>query len=265
MSYSSSTPQTGAPLGVGAVVSESFSILMRHFLPVVLLAFVPTLIGNLISVALIRQGVLGVTADPGNASVSAILVPTLLMIVVQLVVYGLATALLVQLAYDAKLERPLRLASYFGPAIAAIVPIAILGIAGGLVMAVGLMALVVPGLWIYAVFSMMSPAVVIEKVGFSGLGRSAELTKEYRWPVLGALILVGIIGAVINYVAQWIGGMLVISMGAGFGAVVVSIVLISALAAIGLGLGSIAVALIYARLREIKEGASVRDIAAVFD
>ena len=48
MSYSANV-QTGAPLGVGAIVSESFSILMRHFVSVILLALIPTLIGFVLS------------------------------------------------------------------------------------------------------------------------------------------------------------------------------------------------------------------------
>ena len=47
--------------------------------------------------------------------------------------------------------------------------------------------------------------------------------------------------------------------------VAVGVLLITALNAIGTGLSSITIALIYARLREIKEGTSLRDIVAVFD
>ncbi len=147
----------------------------------------------------------------------------------------------------------------------AALPIAILAIVSGILMVIGLVALVVPGLWIYAVFSVMPAAVVIEKVGFGGLGRSAALTKEYRWPILGAVILIGIINFVITFVAMFVVGLLFASTGAGAGGVIIGVLVLAAITAIGFGLSSIAIALIYARLREIKEGASVRDIAAVFD
>lgn len=263
MSYSSNV-QTGAPLGVGTIVGDSFSILMRHFLSVVILAIIPTLIGLVMSGILTGWDVALGIREPAFTS-GADVIPFGLSIIGQLVTYGVTTALLVQMAYDAKLQRPLTLGRYIGPAMGAALPIAILAIVSGILMVIGLVALVVPGLWIYAVFSVMPAAVVIEKVGFGGLGRSAALTKEYRWPILGAVILIGIINFVITFVAMFVVGLLFASTGAGAGGVIIGVLVLAAITAIGFGLSSIAIALIYARLREIKEGASVRDIAAVFD
>lgn len=263
MSYTSTVPG-GTALGVGSIVSESFSILMRNLVSVVVLALVPTLIGYAISGLLVGWGpALGV-ADPVFTSAGDF-IPFGLSMVAQIVTYGVTTALLVQLAYDAKLGRSSPLGKYLGPALAAAVPIAVLGFVAGILMGIGLIALVIPGLWIYAVFSVMPAAVVIERVGFGGLGRSAALTKEYRWPILGAIILVGIVNIVISLIATFVVGLLVAAIGIGAGGIVIGILLLSAISAIGFGLSSIAVALIYARLREIKEGTSVRDIAAVFD
>jgi hypothetical protein len=249
-------------LGVGAIISDSFSILMRHFLSVVMLAIVPTLIGLVISGLMIGWDVTMGLGEPVLLD-AADFIPFGLSIIVQVATYGISTALLVQLAYAAKLDEPLRLGDYVGPAISAALPITILSIAVGLLMVIGLVALIVPGLWIYAVFSVMPAAVVIEKVGFGGLGRSAALTKDYRWPILGAIILMGIITAVITNLAVYLAGLIIASMGST--GLIVGVLAIAALTAVGGGLSSISVALIYARLREIKEGASVRDIAAVFD
>ena len=261
---SSSNVQTGTPLGVGGIVGESFSILMRHFVSVVLLAIVPTLIGFAISGMLIGWDVALGYGEPVFTGMGDF-IPFVLSIIGQLVTYGVTTALLVQMAYDAKLERRVTLGKYVGPALGAALPIAILGIVSGILIAIGFILLIVPGLWMYAVFSVMPAAVVIEKVGFGGLGRSAALTKEYRWPILGAIILIGIINFVISFVATFVVGLIVASVGVGSGGLIIAILFMSAISAVGFGLSSIAVALIYARLREIKEGASVRDIASVFD
>lgn len=263
MTYSSNV-QIGAPLGVGSIVGDSFSILMRHFISVVLLAIVPTLIGIVISGLLLGWSVALGTGEP-TFNGGADIVRFLLSIIGQLATYGVTTALLVQLAYDAKLERPIKLGRYVNPAIAAALPIALLGIVSGLLIGIGAVALVVPGLWVYAVFSMMPAAVVIEKVGFGGLGRSASLTKEYRWPIFGAILLIGLINFALSFAAMFIVGFLVSSTGGNGVALGISVLTLSAVTGIGFGLSSIAVALIYARLREIKEGVSVRDIAAVFD
>jgi hypothetical protein len=199
------------------------------------------------------------------AADGGMLVRSAVDIVVQLVLSGITTALLVQMAYDAKLRRQLKLGGYFGPALSAAIPIAILSLAAGILMVLGLIALIIPGLWIYAVFSVMPAAVVIERVGFGGLGRSAALTKDYRWPIVGAFILITIISAIIGFVAMFLVGLMMAGAGLGGGAMVIGIIVLALITTFGAALGAITVALIYARLREIKEGASVQDIAAVFD
>lgn len=263
MSSATTNPPVAA-LGVGSIISESFSILFRHLGPVLVLSLGPTLLGIVISGLLNgwneALGVAEPTAPDGGYFVRAGIDT-----IVQLVLSGVTTALMVQMAYDAKLQRPLRLGAYFGPALSAALPIAILGLAGGILTVLGMIALIIPGLWIYAVFSMMPAAVVIEKVGFGGLSRSANLTKDYRWPIVGAIILLVIIAAVIGFVAMFLVGIFLGTTGFSGVGLVVGILVLGLVSAIGAALGSISVALIYARLREIKEGASVQDIAAVFD
>lgn len=261
---STTTNPSGAALGVGSIISESFSILFRHFFPVLLLSLGPTLLNIVIS-GLLNGWSAALGRPEPVAPDGAFFARTAITTVVQLVLSGVTTALLVQMAYDAKLQRPLRPGQYFGPALSAAVPIAILGLGAGILTVIGFMLLIVPGLWIYAVYSMMPAAVVIEKVGFGGLGRSAALTKEYRWPIVGAAFLLVIIGAVIGFVAMFIVGLLLGATGFSGVGIVIGVLVLAFVTTIGAALGSISVALIYARLREIKEGATVRDIAAVFD
>ncbi|KZM51311.1 hypothetical protein [Labrenzia sp. OB1] len=251
--------QPKVPLGVGALIGESFSILFGNFLKVILVAFVPVLVGLVLSGGLIGFDVALGVEDPtfndagGTAAFG-------LAFVVEMVIYSLTTALLVQLAYDAKLKRPVQPGRYIGPALSALLPVAILSLVAGLLAGFATLLFIIPGLWVYAVFSVMVPAIVIERVGFGGLGRSARLTKQYRWPIAGALVLGLILIVVINFVVG-----LVIGLVAYIGGTILATILFSALSAIGVGYISILVALIYARLREIKEGISVDQIASVFD
>lgn len=250
---------TKVPLGVGSIVGESFSILFRNFLVVMILGFVPTLAGLWISEALLGLG-FNAMLDGTGASTATGWIGYGAAVLVQIVIYGIMTALMVQMAYDAKLGRSVTLGRYFGPALRAAVPVAVLSLIAGILTVLAAMALIVPGLWVYAVFSLMAPAVVIERAGFRGLGRSAALTKEYRWPVLGALILIGICTGVLNYVSEFAYGYGTLAMGS-----LISMVIYSALAAVAVGLSGIAIALIYARLREIKEGVSVDELVSVFE
>lgn len=251
-------------LGVSAIVSESLSLLLRNFLAVMLLATLPTLV-SLVAAGLLTgwEVALGI-AEPVITS-GADLIPFGFTIMVQLIAYGITAALLVQLAYDAKLERPVQIGRYINPALAVALPIAILGLLSGILMVLGFIALIVPGFWIYAVFSVMPAAIAIERIGFSGLGRSARLTKGYRWPIIGATILIGIMNGVVSAVAVFIVSLFAGGLGTSVAAIAFLTVTLAALSGVGYGLSAISVALTYARLREIKEGVSVRDIAAVFD
>ena len=256
-------PQSDAPLGVGSLIGDSFTILFRHFLTVVLLAVVPTLIGLTVSGMLVGLDTALGFNQPETTDVTAF-TPLLISILVQFVVYGLTSGLLVQMAYDAKLERPLQPSRYFDPALRAVFPLSILSVAVALMVALGFAALVVPGLWVYAVFCVMPVAVVIEKAGFGGLGRSASLTKGYRWPICGTLILSGIIVGLFNFAASYLVGVLIVQVSGGV-AGPIGVLAYGFLTAVANGLTAILIALIYARLREIKEGVSVSDISAVFD
>lgn len=251
--------QPNAPLGVGSLLGESFSILFGNFIKVFIVAFVPTLLGVLISALFNGLDVAVGLAEPNFAEPGAGIAFALAMIA-NIAVYSLTTALLIQLAYDAKLNRPIHIGRYIGPAISVIVPLAILSIVVGILFGIGFVFLIVPGLWIYAVFSATAPAIVIERAGFGGMGRSISLTKGYRWPIVGAILVAFICLMIINMIAAFLVGIIGSTAG-----VIVAALILTAVSTIGAGLISILVSLIYARLREIKEGVSVDQIASVFD
>ena len=257
MSHTSDTAPR-VPLGVGALVSESFSILFGKFAPVLIVALVPTVLSLLVSGLLIGFGATIGLDQPDLAAPGAGFA-FVLTTLAQIAFYSLTTALLVQLAYDAKLGRPIQIGWYISNSLGVIIPLSVLIIVAAIAAAIGFIFLIIPGLWVYAVFAMVAPVVVIERVGFGGLGRSAELTKEYRWPIIGALILMGICTAILSFFAAFVAGLLA---NAGVIVAMIAFLIPTALAA---ALTGILIALIYAKLREIKEGVNVDQIASVFD
>ena len=109
-------------------------------------------------------------------------------------------------------------------------------------------------------------AAVIERIGFGAWSRSIALTKEYRWPIVGLFIIFVILTLVIGGVLATVG--IVAAAGLGLGGVMGAIalgVVMSLLTGMVNAIGGITVALTYARLREIKEGVDIDQIAAVFD
>jgi len=248
------------PLGVGEIISGSFSIMFGNFFKVFLLGFLGAFLGFIINALL-----LGVDAALGSGPAvgtdpTTVVISSVASVVINLIIYGLVTALLIQLAYDSKLGRSNSFGAYFSSALPAIMPIAILSIVIGILSTIGAIALIIGALWVYAVFYVTAPVAVIERGGFGSMGRSAALTKEYRWPIVGLFILVVIMSIVLQFIAGFIVGFL--TAAGGLIVVGIGVAMINGLA---YAFGGIVVALVYARLREIKEGVDVDKIAAVFD
>lgn len=246
------------PFGVGSVVGDSFSILFSKLPVVALLGFIPALF----DVILTNSMNLDTTAslEPGAEFDTAGFVGRFgVAFLFSLVMMSIITATLVQFSYDAKLGRSAQIGRYFSTAIRNLPAIIVLSIVASILYAIGFMLLIIPGIWLYAVFSMLVPVIVIEGAGFGALGRSAELTKGYRWPIIGALFLIFLCLFLFGFVTAFI--LAAISGGSLFG---LGVLLETIINAISYGLASIAIAMIFARLKEIKEGVSVSDLVDVF-
>lgn len=133
-------------------------------------------------------------------------------------------------------------------------------------MTLGFVLLVVPGIILTVMWSVCSPAIVVEKRGvFASLQRSRELTKGYRWHVFGLLviyvILSWIIGAAIGGLSLATGGTLT----GGTPNLMVSLItepLVSILSGV---VASAGVASLYYELRSAKEGVGSEELASIFD
>ena len=249
-------------LGVGKIIGDTFSLFISNIASIFMLVFVPTLVIVLVQYWLtpnIDPDNLG-AFNPEDYSVAG----HILSILVPMVGMSLISALIVRLAYDAKVGNPMRPGAYFSSAIAVIIPLVICTIIASIVTGIGIVALVIPGLWIFAVWCCITPAIVIENAGFDSFGRSAQLTKEYRWPCLGAMLVVILISYIPFFVLLGLFGSLAFA-GGGVSSLGIAFILFQAVATtIYMAAYGICIALIYARLREIKEGTSVEQLAEVF-
>jgi hypothetical protein len=61
-----------------------------------------------------------------------------------------------------------------------------------------LLLLIAPGLYLFAIWAVAAPVIVIERLGVTdSLGRSRQLVRGNGWPVLGAVLLAFLIGAAV--------------------------------------------------------------------
>lgn len=243
--------------GVGAVIGETLLVLSRRFGLIFLLAFVPALIVQGLSTGLAPMPADGETAafDGYNP-----IVVVLLFWLLPLIGYSLSASVVILAAFDTKLDRPVRLNTYLKWALLNIVPVTVLSLVAGVLAGIALIALIVPGLYVWSMFSMLIPAILIEGAGFRALGRSMALTKDYRWPVLGTLVVL-VLGALL---LSLIGTLAAQTIATFLGLFVGFLVLI-AVSSVANGAVGVGVAMIYARLRELKEGVAVDTLAEGFD
>ncbi|MEM9139050.1 MAG: hypothetical protein AAGB15_04410 [Pseudomonadota bacterium] len=274
----------GQSLGIGSIVSDSFALTFQHFFAMLLIMIVPLallgglgylLFGEMVSTAMIDPTAVErqVAADP-----QGILINYGVMIVVMVLALSFVYAAIISLVFDAKGGRRVSIGSAISVGLSRSVPLFVMSMVVGVLVAVvigvvvGLIASAVPllggvvalflGFWVYGLILPFPAAVVVERLWFGALGRSIHLTAGYRWPIVLlfivfalALLVVQLLVALLSVV----GGMLGI-----VGAVITAVVFVSGIVII-YGAGAGMIALVYARLREIKEGTSMDVMADVFD
>ena len=123
-----------------------------------------------------------------------------------------------------------------------------LGIVQHVVIMLGLIALIAPGLYVLSLWMVAMPAIIVERLTVGGaLDRSAALTRERRWLVLGVFVLVAIPAILAVEILGALTGMVIVTwlLEAALSTVLVSLTVV-----------------FYALLRSEKEGTTPAQIAA---
>ncbi len=161
--------------------------------------------------------------------------------------------------------RPVRLANMMEVGIRNFLPLLGLAIVMSVGIGLGMILLFVPGMILAVIWCVAAPSLVAEKRGiFESLQRSRELTKGYRWPIFGLIVIYFIVYMVI---AGTVSGVSVATGGNldGTGNMAVTLIATPLIAVIQAIIGSSGVAAIYYELRTAKEGVGADELAAVFD
>jgi hypothetical protein len=261
-----SSPSFKPALGVFSILTGSFALFFRNLIPMALIALIPSILGILINLFLISpsdQQAMMTTQDPDQlfALYADLAWRFGFSFIIGMILFGFGAAALTIAAYDAKMERGINIGRSLGAALKHMLIVAICCVLGGLGIYLGLILLIIPGLLLMAMWFVIVPAIVVDGSGFGAFGRSASLTKEYRWPLIGLLCLF--------FIAFWLIGMAMalvqlplIMMGDGGFYVLLAFQGLAT--AFFYAIGGSMTALVYARLREIKEGTSFDELSEVF-
>lgn len=116
-----------------------------------------------------------------------------------LIVDLLSTAACVKAISDAYLDQPVGLSSSLRFAARRLGALLWMAILMWVLLTLAFIALVIPGIWLYAAWSVATPALLIEGVrGQRALGRSRELVRGRWWPVAGVLVVAGVMTTLVS-------------------------------------------------------------------
>lgn len=145
--------------------------------------------------------------------------------------------------------------SCINQALGKLLPLIGLGIVVSIGVMIGFVLLIVPGVILYLMWMVATPALVVEDKGvFDAMSRSSELTSGSKWKLLGLIVVLIIFSFIIG-----IPFGLLAFMGP-----TVAMVGNAAASAISAAVSSAGVASVYVELRRLKDGTDVGSLADVF-
>jgi hypothetical protein len=207
------TPQL-RPLSIGEVLDAGFRLVRQRLGTLVMCVLVPVVPLTILGTILIAST--DDTAFDPNAPVDdsgTALAGTLISFVLQSAALALAVAACFKAVSAAYLGEDAGAGESLRYSLGRIVPLIIAYIVVTLVVVVGLVLLIIPGVFLAVKMSMTFAAVVFERKGpFGSIGRSFSLTKGHWWRTFGTLVIVFLLLFVINLAAT-------VAFGAGLAAV----------------------------------------------
>ncbi len=249
---------SGERFDMGRVVSRAFGAISRNFPLYIGLAILLVFIPGIISRTLLAN--LG--ASPGAPGTGSLLATGVSSLISGFFGYVLQAALVYATVRDLNGEVPaIRDAVAIGFRFA--LRLLLLSIVSILGIELGFVLLVVPGIILGVMWSISTPAMVIENLGvMASLGRSRALTKGARWPIFGLLFV-----AVLVLFAPLL--LVPLLSGANLMAVRTDFLSIGGIAVAVLSAGATMLlatilAAIYVELRTIKEGSTMDSLAKIF-
>jgi hypothetical protein len=231
---------------VGRVLNRTAAVLGRHF-PIY---FIIIVVASLPSIVLVK----GDLSQFSPQDVGSIVIGGLLAMVLGV----LGQAAVLHAAFQDMRGRPVNITESVVVGLRRFFPLIGLAIVMGVLVGLGAVLLIVPGMILWTMWIVSTPVCVVERLGpWSSLRRSAQLTKGYRWRVFGLMIVLFLVNAmvagVLANILQTIGG------------TVLTIVGRTVWAGLWGSFFAVAFVVTYHDLRAAKEGVDINQIAAVFD
>jgi hypothetical protein len=254
-------------MSVGRVFQRAFSAVTQN--PVVVLGLallVGALPGLVISYLFVKLGFFAPRGlQSGAFSFRTLMGATFVSSLVGIIIAALVQGALTRAVVTANEGRRATFGESVATGLRVILPLIGLSIVTGIGVMIGFILLIVPGIVLLLMWAVAVPALVVERIGIlDALRRSAELTKDSRWKILGLFLVLLIAYWVVSAILGTVGVKMYGAATAAGGLTVANL-----LGSIVLGTvfnvlwGTIQPSL-YVELRQAKEGDSTESLAEIF-
>jgi hypothetical protein len=244
----------GGDFRVGDVVSRAWSVFtgnLAFFLGITLLIYLVIFVAIGAFVGLIALAAIG------GQSTWVIVVGATLAVLLFLSLNTIGQAVLLIGAFQRMRGEPLRVSEALQRAFARFMPLVGLGILWTVAIMIGTMLFIVPGVILLCMWAVVVPACIVEGLGpTASLGRSADLTKGFRWRILGLIALLTVINVIGSKVIE-----IVLGLAGDWLAGIGDLAWFVAWTAFW----NCTLIMAYHDLRVAKEGVDTEQIAAIFD
>ena len=209
------------PLGVGETLDTAMGVYRRGAIQlwqavaivVIPLEFVELLLrrASLGSDVFVHNGTLYTNSLSGSTGGLGI---TLLILLIGILAQLLATGVVFKLVLDGYLGRPTDISESFAFASGKVLSLLWLSILIGVLTFVGLILIVIPGIWFLVSSSVAIPVLMMEGLGgFGAIRRSFDLVRGRWWATLGRLVAAFILVIVAEFVIGLITGGVTAALG----------------------------------------------------
>lgn len=202
-------------MSVGEIVDTSFRIVRNHFVPLVGMSAAIYLPFTLFQAYWMTSMQASVAAG-GKLDIGALSVTFGAGMLVLMVVMPIVSAAIAHAVGEAYLGRPVSIGGSLREAMKIFLPIVGTGILSGLILMVGLLLFVVPGIWFALGIMVLYAINIVERsFGMTAIRRSLDLMKGqrgrgfllYLLVIIVSMVLGGIFGLV-GAISPWLGAVL---------------------------------------------------------
>jgi hypothetical protein len=195
-------------LSVGEILTQTFNLYSRNFVQYLIPFLAAGIVTGLVTIA-VRSTII-IPATPVHPTSQQLLAwfPTYLTAtvtsiflsgIVSWIANSITTGITIKFTSDMLERGQANLQTSFNFTLTKLLPLLAASIITGILIVLGFIALVIPGIILALMFSLVYPAIMLEDTGvFGSLSRSRVLVSNRWLKTFGLLLLLGIIVAIVN-------------------------------------------------------------------